>query len=169
MGQDPPGSHLLGVERQGASGLRTPPSGSRLTPVASQLGTSATTARQTDTTFLSSSNPDQVKRNVLAGFKDALLLPVTIVPLTVSFGVNAIVTGSTRTVNGLSMLNPQRWGGQNATTKQVKTSPQIPQKSDGDGKPALTVDLEKAEDAATSTWSADGAFLALHVDDSASH
>lgn len=53
-------------------------------------------------TFLTSSNPDQVKRNVLAGFKDALLLPVTIVPRTVTYGVNA-------TVSGLSMLNPQKW------------------------------------------------------------
>jgi recyclin-1 len=59
-------------------------------------------------TFLSASNPDQVKRNVLAGFKDALLLPVTIVPRTVTFGVNAIVTGGS---HGLSMLNPQKWTG----------------------------------------------------------
>lgn len=63
-------------------------------------------------TFLTSSNPDQVKRNVLAGFKDVLLLPVTIVPRTVTFGVNAIVAGGNQAVNGLSMLNPQKWGGQ---------------------------------------------------------
>jgi hypothetical protein len=52
-----------------------------------------------------------VKRNVLASFKDVLLLPVTIVPLT----VNALVTGGTQAVNGLSMLNPQRWANQGAT------------------------------------------------------
>lgn len=63
-------------------------------------------------TFLSSANPDQVKRNVLAGFKDVLLLPVTIVPRTVTFGVNAIVTGGSHAVNGLSMLNPQKWSSQ---------------------------------------------------------
>lgn len=63
-------------------------------------------------TFLTSSNPDQVKRNVLAGFKDVLLLPVTIVPRTVTFGVNAIVAGGNQAVNGLAMLNPQKWGGQ---------------------------------------------------------
>lgn len=63
-------------------------------------------------TFLTASNPDQVKRNVLAGFKDVLLLPVTIVPRTVTFGVNVIVAGGNQAVNGLSMLNPQKWGGQ---------------------------------------------------------
>lgn len=52
-----------------------------------------------------------MKRNVLAGFRDVLLLPVTIVPLTVSYGVSAIVTGGTHAVSGLSMLNPQKWGG----------------------------------------------------------
>lgn len=57
--------------------------------------------------FLTAANPDQVKRNVLAGFKDALLLPVTIVPRTVNF---AIVSG-TQAVNGLAMLNPQKWTG----------------------------------------------------------
>lgn len=62
-------------------------------------------------TFLTASNPDQVKRNVLAGFKDVLMLPVTIVPRTVTFGVNAIVTGGSHAVNGLSMLNPQKWAG----------------------------------------------------------
>lgn len=52
-----------------------------------------------------------MKRNVLAGFRDVLLLPVTIVPRTVNFGVNAIVAGGTATVNGLAMLNPQKWAG----------------------------------------------------------
>ncbi|WVO18527.1 hypothetical protein L204_106246 [Cryptococcus depauperatus] len=61
--------------------------------------------------FLTSSNPDQVKRNVLASFKDALLLPVTIVPRTVTFGVNAIVTGGSQAVSGLAMLNPGKWTG----------------------------------------------------------
>lgn len=62
-------------------------------------------------TFLTASNPDQVKRNVLAGFRDVLLLPVTIVPRTVTFGVNAIVSGGSHAVSGLSMLNPQKWAG----------------------------------------------------------
>jgi recyclin-1 len=58
------------------------------------------------TTFLNASNPDQVKRNVLAGFKDALLLPVTIVPRTVTYGVNAIVSSGS---HGLALMNPQKW------------------------------------------------------------
>lgn len=72
-------------------------------------------AQSSGPTFLTASNPDQVKRNVLAGFKDVLLLPVTIVPRTVTFGVNALVSGSTQAVNGLSMLNPQKWAGSNGT------------------------------------------------------
>ncbi|OCF61386.1 recyclin-1 [Kwoniella mangroviensis CBS 10435] len=71
-------------------------------------------------TFLTSENPDQVKRNVLAGFKDALLLPVTIVPRTVTFATNAIVTGSTQAVSGLAMLNPQKWTGSGSNGKLVK-------------------------------------------------
>ncbi|WVW86251.1 hypothetical protein I302_108293 [Kwoniella bestiolae CBS 10118] len=71
-------------------------------------------------TFLTSENPDQVKRNVLAGFKDALLLPVTIVPRTVTFATNAIVTGSTQAVSGLAMLNPQKWTGSGSSGKLVK-------------------------------------------------
>lgn len=73
----------------------------------SQTGPTQSSAPQ----FLNSQNPDQVKRNVLASFRDVLLLPVTIVPRTVSFGVNAIVSGGSQAVSGLSMLNPQKWGG----------------------------------------------------------
>ena len=70
-----------------------------------------------------------MKRNVLAGFRDVLLLPVTIVPLTVSYGVNAIVTGGTQAVNGLSMLNPQKWAGHgNAAASAVaEVSPEASQ------------------------------------------
>lgn len=73
--------------------------------------TAAGRSRAEGPTFLSSQNPDQMKRNVLAGFKDVLLLPVTIVPRTVSFGVNALVAGSNTAVSGLAMLNPQKWAG----------------------------------------------------------
>ncbi|WRT70136.1 uncharacterized protein IL334_007130 [Kwoniella shivajii] len=80
-----------------------------------QLGASdsAKRAQNGGPTFLTSDNPDQIKRNVLAGFRDALLLPVTIVPRTVTFATNAIVTGSTQAVSGLAMLNPQKWTGNN--------------------------------------------------------
>jgi recyclin-1 len=64
--------------------------------------------------FLGSHNPAQVKRNVLASFTDVLLLPVTIVPRTTmavgkAFGA-ALTTGGTAAAQGISMLNPQRWG-----------------------------------------------------------
>jgi recyclin-1 len=67
--------------------------------------------------FLASDNPDQMKRNVLAGFKDVLLLPVTIVPRTVTYGVSAIGTVGSHAVSGLAMLNPQKW-----STRTIDTS-----------------------------------------------
>ncbi|KAG8999124.1 F-box protein: endocytic membrane traffic, recycling ReCYcling 1 [Tulasnella sp. JGI-2019a] len=62
------------------------------------------------TRFLASSNPAQVKRNVLASFTDVLLLPVTIVPRTMGAVVGGARVGANAAVNGISMLNPQRWG-----------------------------------------------------------
>ncbi|KAG6873642.1 hypothetical protein C0995_013148 [Termitomyces sp. Mi166 len=61
--------------------------------------------------FLTSQNPAQVKRNVLASFTSVLLLPVTIVPRTVGAVGGAIVSGGTAAVQGIAMLNPTRWGG----------------------------------------------------------
>ncbi|KAF5365282.1 hypothetical protein D9758_005333 [Tetrapyrgos nigripes] len=67
------------------------------------------------TRFLTSQNPAQVKRNVLASFTDVLLLPVTIVPRTVNAVggalVTGVVTGGTAAVQGIAMLNPARWTG----------------------------------------------------------
>ncbi|KIR53422.1 recyclin-1 [Cryptococcus gattii Ru294] len=92
-----------------------------------QLGTSdsAQLSKSHAPTFLTSANPDQVKRNVLASFKDALLLPVTIVPRTVTFGVNAIVSGGTQAVSGLAMLNPQKWTGKGGVVKEVKEGEEV--------------------------------------------
>lgn len=55
-----------------------------------------------------------MKKNVLASFTDVLLLPVTIVPRTTvavgkAFGT-ALTTGGAAAVQGIAMLNPQRWG-----------------------------------------------------------
>ena len=50
-----------------------------------------------------------MKRTVLASFTDVLLLPVTIVPRTVEAVGTALATGGTAAVQGISMLNPQRW------------------------------------------------------------
>ena len=57
-----------------------------------------------DPTFLASSNPAQVKRNVLAGFTKVLLLPVTIIPKTASYGLNAITVGATGAFNTFASL-----------------------------------------------------------------
>lgn len=72
-----------------------------------------------------------MKRNVLASFTNVLLLPVTIVPRAVGAGVGAvgaigtgvgaaIGTGvgavGTGVVQGISMLNPQRWVGNGGGT-----------------------------------------------------
>jgi recyclin-1 len=62
------------------------------------------------TRFLASQNPALVKRNVLASFTNLLLLPVTIVPRTVGVVGEALITGGSAAVQGISMLNPQRWG-----------------------------------------------------------
>ncbi|CAK5284347.1 unnamed protein product [Mycena citricolor] len=65
------------------------------------------TSGSTSTRFLSSQNPALVKRNVLASFTSVLLMPVTIVPRAVG---GALMTGGTAAVQGIAMLNPNRWG-----------------------------------------------------------
>lgn len=57
-----------------------------------------------------------VKRNVLASFTNLLLLPVTIVPRTVGAVGGVLMTGGTAAVQGIAMLNPQRWGAGGAST-----------------------------------------------------
>lgn len=89
------------------------------------------------TRFVTSQNPAQIKRNVLNSFGNVLLLPVTIIPRAVGAvgtvavtGVQAIGSGVVTgvqamgsgvatvgsvavggAVNGISMLNPAKWGG----------------------------------------------------------
>ncbi|KAJ2925297.1 hypothetical protein H1R20_g11764, partial [Candolleomyces eurysporus] len=72
---------------------------------------SSSLAKQEAARFLSSQNPAQVKRNVLGAFTNLLLLPVTIVPRTVGAVGGALMTGGSAAVQGISMLNPARWGG----------------------------------------------------------
>lgn len=76
----------------------------------SQASTSSPTPAIGTTRFLASQNPALVKRNVLASFKSLLLLPVTIVPRTVGVVGEALITGGSAAVQGIAMLNPQRWG-----------------------------------------------------------
>jgi recyclin-1 len=87
--------------------------------------------------FVTSQNPAQIKQNVLNNFGNVLLLPVTIIPKAVGAvgtvavtGVQAIGSGVVTgvqavgsgvatvgsvavggAVNGISMLNPTKWGG----------------------------------------------------------
>ena len=87
--------------------------------------------------FVTSQNPAQMKRNVLNSFGNVLMLPVTIIPKAVGAvgtvavtGVQAIGSGVVTgvqavgsgvatvgsvavggAVNGISMLNPSKWGG----------------------------------------------------------
>ncbi|KDR74817.1 hypothetical protein GALMADRAFT_249710 [Galerina marginata CBS 339.88] len=56
-------------------------------------------------------NPALLKRTVLASFTNILLLPVTIVPRTVGAVGGAIMAGGGAAVQGIGMLNPQRWVG----------------------------------------------------------
>lgn len=80
------------------------------------------------TRFLTAQNPALMKRNVLASFTDVLLLPVTIVPRTVGAGVVAVggaVGGAvgavgTGMVQGIAMLNPQRWVGGTGSVNNAK-------------------------------------------------
>ncbi|GAA6064475.1 hypothetical protein JCM10212_001824 [Sporobolomyces blumeae] len=63
-----------------------------------------------DPTFLASQNPAQVKKNVLAGFTKVLLLPVTIIPKTASYGLNAITYGATGAFNTFASIGTQLGG-----------------------------------------------------------
>lgn len=82
-----------------------------------------------DTAFLASDNPAQVKRNVLSGFKDVLLMPVIVVPRAAGAVGGAVIrTAGT----GLSQLNPLKWQqSSTAATRNVSGSgsaPTTPQK-----------------------------------------
>ncbi|KAG2339127.1 hypothetical protein BDR05DRAFT_984500 [Suillus weaverae] len=83
---------------------------------------SPTQAQQTR--FLTAQNPALMKRTVLASFTDVLLLPVTIVPRTVGAGVVAVggAVGAVGTgmVQGIAMLNPQRWVGGTGSVNNAK-------------------------------------------------
>ncbi|KAH7929274.1 hypothetical protein BV22DRAFT_1144106 [Leucogyrophana mollusca] len=86
----------------------------------------STSSTHTQTRFLTAQNPALVKRTVLASFADVLLLPVTIVPRAVGGvgnavagavggavgGVGSVAAGvGSAAVQGIAMLNPQRWVG----------------------------------------------------------
>ncbi|KAM0752970.1 hypothetical protein T439DRAFT_323586 [Meredithblackwellia eburnea MCA 4105] len=74
-----------------------------------------------DPTFLASSNPALVKKNVLAGFTKVLLLPVTIIPKTASMGLNAITYGATGAFNTFASLGTGFSGSAGATPSRSRT------------------------------------------------
>lgn len=59
---------------------------------------------------------------MLTSFTNVLLLPVTIVPRTVNAVGGALMTGGSAAVQGIAMLNPQRWvyGGTGGYEKSLK-------------------------------------------------
>lgn len=103
----------------------------------------------TRTRFLTSQNPQLVKRNVVAGFTDVLMLPVTIIPRavgavgTVAIGAGSLAVGAAKTtgrlalgaaattgtlaagaartgLSGISMLNPSKWGAESNNAAVVE-------------------------------------------------
>ncbi|KAI0752975.1 exocyst complex component Sec10-domain-containing protein [Daedaleopsis nitida] len=96
--------------------------------------------------FLGSHNPAQVKRTVLASFTNVLLLPVTIVPRTVGKAVGAaITTGSSAAVQGIQMLNPQRWGATPTTGQGAFPFARMPSWN-ANGRDGYVRDFEKGGD-----------------------
>ncbi|EPQ25739.1 uncharacterized protein PFL1_06733 [Pseudozyma flocculosa PF-1] len=79
-----------------------------------ESGTSDSVSTNMDAAFLRAHNPAAVKRNVLTGFKDVLLMPVTVVPRAAGVVGGAVI----RTAgSGLSQLNPLRWQSSSTPSK----------------------------------------------------
>lgn len=98
-----------------------------------KLAAQNASAQGQDPTFLNAHNPQQVKRNVLANFGKALLLPVTIVPKTVVFGVNAITYGGSMAFNAMSggLIGGGKEAGYTNQKSQISADP-----IEGGGTPA---------------------------------
>ena len=72
-----------------------------------------------DAAFRNAENPVALKRTVVTGFKDILLMPVTVVPRTAGIVGGAVI----RTAgSGLSQLNPLRWQNQASSSKGIAGS-----------------------------------------------
>lgn len=96
-----------------------------------------------DAAFLTSQNPAAVKRSVLTGFRDVLLLPVTVVPRTaVNVGGAVFRTAG----KGVSHLNPLRWQGAATSSTAASTSSSQPDTSSATvGHKNLAVDGSQAD------------------------
>lgn len=73
-------------------------------------------------TFLNSANPAAVKRNVMASFGKALLMPVTIVPKTVAYSFTAVTAGTFSAVQSLGGLVGVGQASPAATMKVIPAS-----------------------------------------------
>lgn len=97
-----------------------------------------------------------MKRTVLASFTDVLLLPVTIVPRAVGAigsGVGVIAGGARDgVVSGISMLNPQRWGGQSGIGSGGRAGSYGIMGEKGDGMDATLFEVGEDEDEEEDSW-----------------
>ncbi|GAA6038172.1 hypothetical protein JCM8097_005776 [Rhodosporidiobolus ruineniae] len=104
-----------------------------------------------DPTFLASSNPAQIKKNVLAGFTKVLLLPVTIIPKTAELGLTALTYGATGTINAFAHLGNQLTSGIGSSSTPSHgrtpsaTTPSTP--SIAEAPPAAAVPIESSASA----------------------
>ncbi|KAF9440703.1 hypothetical protein P691DRAFT_715495, partial [Macrolepiota fuliginosa MF-IS2] len=117
-----------------------------------QMTAKSSDASGSTTRFLSSHNPAQVKRNVLTSFTNILLLPVTIVPRTVNAVGGALITGGSAAVQGISMLNPQRWAG---TASSTATEASYSRNFDKDGGMLFEADFEEDDSKTVATLNSD--------------
>jgi recyclin-1 len=102
-----------------------------------------TSGGNTTTSFLKSSNPSLIKKNVLAGFTKVLLLPVTIIPKTASYGLNAITYGATGAFNTFASLGGGGGGSTNpktiVSTRVIETSNAWDDNNDDDNEAEVEV------------------------------
>ncbi|GAA5989549.1 hypothetical protein JCM11641_004593 [Rhodosporidiobolus odoratus] len=119
-----------------------------------------------DPTFLASSNPAQVKKNVLAGFTKVLLLPVTIIPKTAELGFNAITYSATGAFNTFASIGTTIGGdivpsasSSSATpaiqvpTSAIPSAPAIPDNDEPEPAPLSAIPFESSAGA----WGGDDA------------
>ncbi|KXN81993.1 F-box protein pof6 [Leucoagaricus sp. SymC.cos] len=123
-----------------------------------QMAAKSTDAAGSTARFLSSHNPAQVKRNVLTSFTNVLLLPVTIVPRTVNAVGGALMTGGSAAVQGISMLNPQRWAGGGAS--DADGSGAYSRNFEKDGGMLFEADIEEDDNLTIATFTSDTSTLA---------
>ncbi|BGP48295.1 F-box protein: endocytic membrane traffic, recycling ReCYcling 1 [Rhodotorula kratochvilovae] len=108
-----------------------------------------------DPTFLASQNPAQVKKNVLAGFTKVLLLPVTIIPKTAMYGVNAITYGGTAVIDTFAQLGTQLAGAGAKTPASAAPTP--PSEEPVAAAPAATAAVVAGElESSAAAWGGDG-------------